>query len=179
MDHRYDDLLHLPHHGSNRHPHMSMAERAAQFAPFAALRGYGEQVEATARTVAHRPERSEEQMAELNRRLTACMAETGGAAGNSRTSDDDRETKNLADSGGREGENADSGRGNTHLREPEVRLTVFIPDARKEGGTEKTITARLRRIDPVQRVIVLADRSRISFDSLLWLERAETADETD
>lgn len=36
----YDDIINLPHHVSKRHPRMSMEQRAAQFAPFAALTGY-------------------------------------------------------------------------------------------------------------------------------------------
>ncbi len=36
----YEDIVHLPHHVSDKHPHMSMADRAAQFSPFAALTGY-------------------------------------------------------------------------------------------------------------------------------------------
>ena len=36
----YDDIIHLSHHVSKRHPQMSMWNRAAQFAPFAALTGY-------------------------------------------------------------------------------------------------------------------------------------------
>ena len=36
----YDDIINLPHHVSKRHPQMSMMQRAAQFAPFAALTGY-------------------------------------------------------------------------------------------------------------------------------------------
>ena len=36
----YDDIINLPHHVSKRHPQMSMWNRAAQFAPFAALTGY-------------------------------------------------------------------------------------------------------------------------------------------
>ena len=43
----YDDIIHLPHHTSATRPRMSMHDRAAQFAPFAALSGYeGEIAEA-------------------------------------------------------------------------------------------------------------------------------------
>ena len=44
----YDDIINLPHHISKKHPQMSLYARAAQFAPFAALTGYGDAVEETA-----------------------------------------------------------------------------------------------------------------------------------
>ena len=47
--HRYDDIIHLPHHRSVRRPHMTLHDRAAQFAPFAALTGHEEAIEETAR----------------------------------------------------------------------------------------------------------------------------------
>lgn len=40
----YEDIIHLPHHVSKRHPQMSMWNRAAQFAPFAALTGYEDSI---------------------------------------------------------------------------------------------------------------------------------------
>ena len=43
----YDDIINLPHHVSKRHPQMSMWNRAAQFAPFAALTGYDEAIRKT------------------------------------------------------------------------------------------------------------------------------------
>lgn len=46
---RYDDIIGLPHHQSSERPHMTLRERAAQFAPFAALTGHGEELEETAR----------------------------------------------------------------------------------------------------------------------------------
>ena len=43
----YDDIINLPHHVSQKHPQMSMYQRAAQFAPFAALTGHSEAIEDT------------------------------------------------------------------------------------------------------------------------------------
>lgn len=46
---KYGDILNLPHHVSETHPPMPIADRAAQFAPFAALTGYKEAIEETER----------------------------------------------------------------------------------------------------------------------------------
>ena len=35
----YEEIIDLPHHVSENHPQMSMNDRAAQFAPFNALKG--------------------------------------------------------------------------------------------------------------------------------------------
>ena len=45
----YDDILLLPHHQSKRHPQMPRIDRAAQFAPFAALSGYETAIRETRR----------------------------------------------------------------------------------------------------------------------------------
>ena len=37
--HRYDDIIHMEHHVSETRPRMARRDRAAQFAPFAALTG--------------------------------------------------------------------------------------------------------------------------------------------
>lgn len=47
----YDDIINLPHHVSKTRKPMPMEERAAQFAPFAALTGYGDEVKETVRLV--------------------------------------------------------------------------------------------------------------------------------
>ncbi|GEM_PF-702835 len=36
----YGDIINMPHHVSDTRPHMTMEARAAQFASFAALKGY-------------------------------------------------------------------------------------------------------------------------------------------
>ncbi|MCR5415779.1 MAG: hypothetical protein K6E79_03155 [Pseudobutyrivibrio sp.] len=45
----YKDIIDMPHHQSTTHPHMSLYDRAAQFAPFAALTGYDDMVREEAR----------------------------------------------------------------------------------------------------------------------------------
>ena len=47
MNDNYDDIINRPHPVSKNHPQMPMASRAAQFAPFAALTGYGEAISET------------------------------------------------------------------------------------------------------------------------------------
>lgn len=48
---KYEDIINLPHHVSKKHPQMSMHDRAAQFAPFAALSGHSEAIEETTRKI--------------------------------------------------------------------------------------------------------------------------------
>lgn len=45
----YDDIIDMPRHVSTKHPPMPLRDRAARFAPFAALKGYDEAVVETAR----------------------------------------------------------------------------------------------------------------------------------
>lgn len=46
---KYDHIINLPHHVSEKRPRMPMIDRAAQFAPFAALTGYDDAVKETGR----------------------------------------------------------------------------------------------------------------------------------
>lgn len=57
---KYGDILNPPHHVSETHPPMSIADRAAQFAPFAALTGYKEAIEETKRMAEEKIEREYE-----------------------------------------------------------------------------------------------------------------------
>ena len=70
----YDDIIHLPHHVSQNHPQMPMLDRAAQFAPFAALTGYEAAVGETARLTTERRELDAQEAEKLNRRLAALIA---------------------------------------------------------------------------------------------------------
>ena len=68
---RYDDIINLPHHVSPTRQRMSMHDRAAQFAPFAALVGYDDAVAETARLTESRPDLDEQEQQALNARLCA------------------------------------------------------------------------------------------------------------
>ena len=67
--HCYDDIIHLPHHVSSVHPPMPVSDRAAQFAPFAALTGHGEAIKETARLTDKRVELDENAKAVLDEKL--------------------------------------------------------------------------------------------------------------
>lgn len=49
MTDNYEDIITLPHHQSKRHPHMSIEQRGALFSPFAALTGYDDVIDDSAR----------------------------------------------------------------------------------------------------------------------------------
>lgn len=65
--HKYEDIIHLPHHVSTKHPQMDCIDRAAQFSPFAALTGYEAALEETGRLTEERIELDEDVKAELDR----------------------------------------------------------------------------------------------------------------
>ena len=73
---RYDDIIDLERPVSPRHPPMPMAQRAAQFAPFAALTGYEEIIAEAARLTAQPVELSEDAGRELDERLSLLAAKT-------------------------------------------------------------------------------------------------------
>ena len=67
--HRYDDVIWRQHPTSKKHPRMSRMNRAAQFAPFAALNGYDDAVKETARLTDGEAVLDDGQIAWLNERL--------------------------------------------------------------------------------------------------------------
>ena len=69
MKNPYEDIIHLPHPTSKKHPRMSTHDRAAQFAPFAALTGYDSSIAEAARLTDRRIELDEHSQEELNEKL--------------------------------------------------------------------------------------------------------------
>ena len=68
-EHRYDDIINLPHHQSRERTHMSLHDRAAQFAPFAALTGHEEAIDETARLTDEKITLTETAIDKINEKL--------------------------------------------------------------------------------------------------------------
>ena len=65
----YADIISLPHYQSQNRPHMSLYDRAAQFAPFASLTGFDDMVTEEARLTDKPIELSEVELEALNRKM--------------------------------------------------------------------------------------------------------------
>lgn len=70
----YEDIIDLPRHISTKHRPMERQNRAAQFAPFAALVGFGAAITETARLTDGRPVLDDDKKADLDRRLTLLLS---------------------------------------------------------------------------------------------------------
>ena len=66
---KYDDIINLPHHTSQRHPRMSLQSRAAQFSPFAALTGHNEAIRETQRLTDSKAELDRDAIEIIERKL--------------------------------------------------------------------------------------------------------------
>lgn len=126
---RDQELLEMERPVSARHAPMRRCDRAAQFAPFAALSGFDETVQEAGRLTQAQIELAENEREALNDALVRLAARLP--------------------------------------EQPEVQLTYFQPDAKKSGGTYRTILTRVRRLDANAQVLVLTDGTRIPFDALL------------
>ena len=127
-DGEYDDIISLPHHMSLKHPRLPMANRAAQFAPFAALTGFDGVIAETGRLTDRFIPLDEDQKEAIDLRLDI-----------------------LKD----------------RIREkPEAAFTYFVRDEKKEGGSYRSASGAVKRIDDVERRIILTDGTKIDIDSL-------------
>ena len=126
---KYDDIINMPHHISKKHQRMSLENRSAQFAPFAALTGYEDEVEETARITDKRIEITDEIKSTINMRLQIIQEKIN--------------TK------------------------PKVTIKYFIPDNKKEGGSYKTVTSNVLKIDQYKKLVVLKDNTKIFISDII------------
>ena len=73
MNGKYDKIMELPHHVSKTRPQMPMSDRAAQFAPFAALTGYDAAIKETGRLTDERIELDVEALSALDMKYQLLM----------------------------------------------------------------------------------------------------------
>lgn len=130
---KYKDILYLPHHISPTHRRMTMAERAAQFSPFAALVGYEEAIQETGRVVDQRIELSEDEKAVLDRKRQVILA--------------------ALERGER----------------PEVTVTYFQPDQKKDGGEYVRHTGIVKKYKEAQNALAFIDGTEIPLRSIFDL----------
>ena len=131
-DRKYDAIMGLQHHVSKTRPQMPMSDRAAQFAPFAALTGYDSAIKETGRLTDEKIELDEEALTALDMRYQLLIDAL-----------DDQ---------------------------PEVTITFFRADERKEGGTYLTVTGTVKKIDTYERLITMQDCAKIPMDDVLTIE---------
>lgn len=124
----YDDIINLSRPIS-KHPRMSLYQRSAQFAPFAALTGYEGQVKETARLTDRRIELDEEMKLILDLKIQVIK-------------------EMLSDN-------------------PEVEITYFIPDTRKDGGKYETIINNVKKIDSYNEHIIMQNNLKIEIKEII------------
>ena len=73
MNRKYNEIMGLPHHVSKTRSQMPMSDRAAQFAPFAALTGYDSAIKETGRLTDERIELNEEALTALDMKYQLLM----------------------------------------------------------------------------------------------------------
>ena len=136
----YDDMLNLPPPTSRRHPRMSLSDRAAQFAPFAALSGHSAAIAETARLTEPRIELDEDVKATLDLKQQMLMDRIG--------------------------------------EHPYVAVTWFQPDGKKDGGRYVTTTGQLKRLDEVERALVMEDKTTVPLDDIISIDEYRSSDVT-
>lgn len=132
MNPAYDDMIDLPHHVSTKHPQMPLINRAAQFAPFAALSGFESSIVETARLTDDEMTLAEDAKETLDRKLRILQ--------------------------------------NVVAQQPDVLITFYQADGKKEGGEYVCITGRAKKINIFERRIVLGNGERICIDDIFDIE---------
>lgn len=151
----YEDILRRPHHVSKHHPHMPLLDRAAQFSPFAALRGYEDAISESGRLTKKRPELSEDAKRELNEKLQRIFSRQICGERDGREDTDENKKERLT------GEIE------------EIEIYYFEEDSLKEGGTIRKIRAFPLKIDEINGILVLKDKRRIPLEDIVDLQPVE------
>ena len=129
---KYDDIINLPYKKSTSRKQMSISDRAAQFAPFAALTGHDDAIKETARATDEKAIIDEDKKAELNYKLGIIK-------------------DNLAD-------------------EHEIKITYFVSDERKKGGKYFSVTGVVKKINSLEKSVVLSDGKEIPMRDITEIE---------
>ena len=146
---KYDDIIDLPHHVSKVHPQMSVWDRSAQFAPFAALTGHEEAIAETARLTNEWHEPDEDKKRELDEKMNELMMLY--------------RKRNL--NSGNFDENAINTGAEIHFE-----VTYFVPDEHKEGGSYEHVTGYLKKLDSIgQRMIIVDDNGIETIIDTKWI----------
>lgn len=128
---KYDSILHHTRVYSAKHPPMSNQERAAQFAPFAALTGFDAALKEMERITEKRIELDEYEKEKLNENLRLLLEK--------------QESR------------------------PEITVTFFVPDEKKDGGAYRTISGHIKRVDEESHCLILEEGERILLEDIFDL----------
>ena len=131
---KYDSIIRLPHHVSEKHPQMSPEKRAAQFQSFMALSGFTGAIAETGRLTESRKDPGSDLLQMLEGKLSILRAESAEQA------------------------------------HPEVTVTYFRPDEKKKGGAYLCITGKIKKIDGINRILIMDDGTKIAAGQILDLQ---------
>ena len=132
MANDYQDIINNPHHTSKTRKRMSGLNRAAQFAPFAALTGYDASIYEAARLTESRIELDDKAIEILNMKLNFLK-------------------ENIKE-------------------QPEIIVTYFVPDTKKDGGAYVEYSGTIRVINEIQKTIIFTDRTTIKIEMILDIQ---------
>ena len=126
---KYADIIDLPYKKSTDRPHMSLHDRAAQFAPFACLTGHEEAIEETARLTDEKIVLDDGAMEAIGIKLYKISE-------------------------------------NIH-KKWNISITYFLPDSLKSGGVYLTDVGIVKKVDNVEKVVIMDSGMRINIDCIV------------
>ena len=168
-DHKYDDIINLPHPTSKNHMRMRLEDRAAQFAPFAALTGHEAAIKETARLTDKKHTLSDEAIAALNEKLNIIAGDIDARLAAESDASLGTEYGNSASLGTECGAGFDTERAAAGGAR-QVSITYFVPDERKSGGAYVTHCGIAKRIDLHEHVLIMADGTVIPIGQISAIE---------